>query len=134
MRAIPTETPVIGANYSFTATTTVSTTILAGATTSGAVDMTTPNLAGFAPIAFFVPVGWTSAKMSLDVSLNGSTWFLLHFADKDFVTKTIAGGETLIDPTYLLRGFPYFRIRSGTSAAPVTQVSAVTLVVLCGTV
>lgn len=134
MRAIPTGTPVIGANYSFTATATVSATIAAGASVSGVIDMTTPDLAGFAPVAVFVPVGWTSAKMSVDVSLDGATWYHLHFADKDFVTKTIAGGEALIDATYLLRGFPFFRILSGTSAAPVVQVSAVTLVVLCGTV
>lgn len=114
--------------------------IAAGAALSNAVNINGELL------AIELPSGWTAAAITFQVSFDGSTFYELQDASGNTVTipsaaiptgaaahialsvSTAAYGTTgpTISPIDF-RGAMYVKVRSGTSASPVNQVSAITL-------
>ena len=74
-----------------------------------------------------VPTGWTAANITLLGSINGTTFFPVHDAAGVEVTLTAAADRIVRFPPDFRLGFPYLRIRSGTTAAPVNQAAARTV-------
>jgi hypothetical protein len=105
--------------------------IAAGQNLSGEIDIGSKGLVGIG-----VPANWTTAGLSFQVSTDGgNSWGELWdgTAGTEFVVPSLVGGTLQyyvgIDPTKL-RGAQSFKIRSGTQAAPVTQVNLVTLTLI----
>ncbi len=71
-----------------------------------------------------VPAGWDAANITLLGSIDGTTFFPVHDAAGVEVVLTAAAGRIIRFPPYFRLGFPFLRIRSGTTAAPVNQTAA----------
>jgi hypothetical protein len=115
----------------------VTATIPAGTALSSIVDMTTIALLGFTPSIIVTPSNWTTANMSLQISIDeGTTWLNFHpWSSANYNTSgTVTANEAHFMNDYPLRGAPYFRIRSGTSASPVNQTTDSTLTIICTTI
>ncbi len=100
--------------------------IAAGQSLSAEVDVGPKDLVGIV-----VPAAWTTAGISLQASVDGTTWNELVDQTATAIGCSSLTGGTLsyfvaVDPTKL-RGVQALKIRSGTQAAPVVQVSQVTL-------
>lgn len=99
----------------------------AAASLSGEVDIGVQSLVGIV-----VPTNWTTAGISLQASYDGgTTWSELVDQTATAIGSSSLTGGTLsyfvaVDPTKL-RGIRSLKIRSGTQAAPVSQVASVTL-------
>ena len=74
-----------------------------------------------------VPAGWTAANITLLGSIDGATFFPVHDAAGAEVTLTAVAGMIVRFPPDFRLGFPFLRIRSGTTAAPVSQAAARTV-------
>jgi hypothetical protein len=74
-----------------------------------------------------VPAGWDAANITLLGSIDGTTFFPVHDAAGIEVTLTAAAGRIVRFPNNFRLGFPFLRVRSGTTAAPVTQTVARTV-------
>ena len=110
--------------------------IKAGTAKSTALDFNSDNLKGFSPTAIFTPSTWSSAKIGLEVSLDGTTWFGLHqWFSGAFDTQNNATALSChtIDG-FPLRGMPFVRVVSGTIANPVNQTNTCIIPILCGTI
>jgi len=68
-----------------------------------------------------MPAAWTTANLTLLVSLDGTTYNPLY--DKDGVEVTIAAAASRYIQLFPgdFEGFLYLKLRSGTSGTPVTQ-------------
>lgn len=80
------------------------------------------NLGGLRLFGLVLPATWTAADLTFQVSTDGgSTWANLYEQDG---TEVIASGKTsgclTVHPS-VFAAFQYIRIRSGTSAVPVSQ-------------
>ena len=111
-------TPSLIANGMERAVTTL--TIPAAASVSEAMPLGTRSLLGFV-----TPAAWTTAQLTLEVSLNGITWFNAFdsFAAQVGVYTNIPVATPTaysIDNAALLPWL-WVRLRSGTSATPVNQ-------------
>jgi len=105
-----------------------------GAAISGMLDMTEPELYGYTPMAVITPAAWDTAKLSVQGSLDKTTWFDIHLWQEEYDTKhNVSANECHIMSEYPLRGIPYLRFRSGTAAAPVNQTATRNLTIICGT-
>lgn len=133
---VPTSIPLPSVAYAVTMTILVDCTIANGGYISTPIDMTRPERLGYLPLYVSAPSAWTSAKLTLQISNDGTTWKTFHkwFDNKSFTTDhTVVADDAVIFDDHPLRGVPFFRFLSGTGAAPVTQAGARTLVVCCGT-
>ena len=92
-------------------------TIATGTAVSDAVDLGSSSLVGLA-----TPAGWTTAVITFQVSIDGTTYFDYETALGAEVTlaSTAASRYRALDPADLA-GVRYLKVRSGTSAAPVNQ-------------
>ncbi len=110
--------------------------IKAGTSTSDALDFNSDYLKGFSPTAIFTPSTWSNAKISLEVSLDGTTWFGLHqWFSGAFDTHNNVTALTCHTIDGLpLRGMPFVRVISGTLATRVNQTNTCVIPVLCGTI
>ena len=111
-------TPSLIVNGMERATTTL--TIPAAASVSEAMPLGTRSLLGFV-----TPAAWTTAQLTLEVSLDGVTWFNAYdsfTAQVGVYTNIPATTPTAysIDNAALLP-WSWVRFRSGTSAAPINQ-------------
>lgn len=105
-------------------TTTV--TIANGQSLSGAV-----NLSGFTLIGIDLPATWTTANLTLQASIDNSTWDNVFDSTGTEVTISAAASRfILLNPADFV-AIRYLRLRSGTSGTPVNQGGArtITLVV-----
>lgn len=105
-------------------TTTV--TIANGQSLSGAV-----NLSGFTLIGIDLPSAWTTANLTLQASIDNSTWDNVFDSTGTEVTISAAASRfVLLNPADFV-AIRYLRLRSGTSGTPVNQGGArtITLVV-----
>ena len=94
-------------------------TIAAGASLSGVVSLTEHTLHGIA-----IPAVWTTANLTFQVSLDGTTFFELYDdAGNEIVVTAPAGAYLALDPTRW-RPINCLKIRSGTSGIPVNQTVA----------
>lgn len=133
---IPTSHPVPGVAFPATMTTYTSCTIPTGTAVSTIIDMTTPERLGYLPLLVSTPSAWDSAKLTLQISFDGSTWLVLNswHGNKTFTTDhNVSADMAVLFDGHPLRGVPYFRLLSGTVAAPVNQTATRLLRVICGT-
>ena len=89
-----------------------------GASVSNAINLTDTNLLGF-----ITPAAWTTAALSIEVSLDGSTWFSPYDytgAATGYLASPAVASAYAVDFSALLP-WKQARFRSGTSAAPVNQ-------------
>lgn len=87
------------------------------------------NLGGKTLVGVFLPSGWTTAGLTFQASPDGGTTFgELQDATAAAVSisSVAAGIYVALDPTKW-RGINCIKVRSGTSGAPVNQVSTVQL-------
>ena len=80
-----------------------------------------------------MPAAWTAASLTFAVSYDGTTFVPLHAGGAEY-TILAAGGAAAglgasFDPN-VFAGWPFVRIRSGTSGAAVNQLAERTLMVL----
>jgi hypothetical protein len=81
------------------------------------------------PIAIFMDAGWDAAKLTFQVSYNGTTYVPLHNADDTEYALTVSAGNAYILPPSDFAGIRYLKLRSGTNATPVNQTSNRLLIV-----
>jgi hypothetical protein len=103
-------------------------TIAAGASLSTDIDL---GIARFAGV--IVPSGWTAANITFQASVDDITWFELYDDSGTEVTLTVGGTP----PYFIIAKTPavfapvrFLKLRSGTAALPVVQVSAASLIVV----
>jgi hypothetical protein len=91
--------------------------------------------AGLTPVAIIVPSTWTTAVISFAASPTlGGTYVPLYRTDgTEVTTGSIAGGTDKWIALFPadLSSVQFFKIRSGTVAAPVTQSGGDTLTLVC---
>ncbi|MEO6381981.1 MAG: hypothetical protein ABIO35_08285 [Nitrobacter sp.] len=100
-------------------------TIAPGASLSGAVD-----LAGSRMLALVIPASWTTASVSMQASPDGVTYSNVYVDGTELtVTATSSNYMGFSTPAELL-GIRYVKIRSGTSASPVTQTNGAQITII----
>jgi hypothetical protein len=105
--------------------TTTTATIANGASLSGAV-----NLSGFTLIGIDMPASWTAANLTLQASVDNSTWDNVFDQTGTEVTITAAASRfILLNPADFV-SVRYLRVRSGTSGTPVNQGGARTITLI----
>jgi hypothetical protein len=101
-------------------------TIAAGQSLSGPVATGVDTLVGLS-----MPAAWTAASITFQVSPDGgTTWQELYDGAGNEITITSAAGQFIQMTSYLWRGMNMFRLRSGTSVAPVVQVAAAVITLI----
>lgn len=90
--------------------------IASGAALSDAID-----LGDLRAVRFAVPSAWTAAVLTFQVSYNGTTWADLYDEAGAEVSYTLVAGKSMRLPFADWAGIRFFKLRSGTSAAPVNQ-------------
>jgi hypothetical protein len=96
----------------------------AGANLSDVIDLGTARLIGL-----WIPAGWTSANLSFQASPDGVTFGEMT-DDTGAAISVVAAASTFIifsKPSQWL-GVRYLKVRSGSSGAPVAQVSSEAIV------
>lgn len=94
--------------------------------TSDSLSSTVTMEPGFSVCALGMPAAWTAASVSFLASVDGSTFDILHtvssaLASTEFsITSPAVSTVIALDPA-IFATFKYIRVRSGTSASPVTQ-------------
>lgn len=111
----------------------LSVTIAASGSLSGASSAITP--AGATPIGLWLPSTWSAAKVSLQVSRDGTNWSIPvdPATGAFFETGTITPASGLgvfvpLDPV-MMKGARYIKVQSGTKASATTQSSEATIAV-----
>jgi hypothetical protein len=105
--------------------TTTTVTIDNGASLSGAV-----NLSGFTLIGIDMPASWTAANLTLQASVDNSTWDNVFDSLGTEVTITAAASRfILLNPADFV-SVRYLKVRSGTSGTPVNQGGARTITLI----
>lgn len=95
-------------------------TIAAAASLSGAVDLN-----NYALVGIVVPAGWDAADITLQGSVDGTTFFNVYQDDDSELTiQAAASRYVVVDPRYTY-GLQRIKVRSGTAAAPVNQADEV---------
>jgi hypothetical protein len=131
-----TKHPPLGWSLNATVHQTQEVTIAAGTSVSTTLNLMSEDMKGYAAIAVFTPAGWRTAKISIQVSYDGTSWFPLHqwFATAYDTANNVMASQCHTIDGYPLRGMPFVRFVSGTAASPTNQTSTVTLTILCGTI
>jgi len=89
------------------------------------------NLMGRIPTAILMPAAWTAAGISFQASPDGTTWYDVHSTTAEITVTAAVDIYIDLDSTVFF-GARYLKIRSGTSATPVNQAAARTLVLMAG--
>jgi hypothetical protein len=105
--------------------TTTTATIDNGASLSGAV-----NLSGFTLIGIDMPATWTAANLTLQASVDNSTWDnVFDFLGTEVTITAAASRFILLNPADFV-SVRYLKVRSGTSGTPVNQGGARTITLI----
>lgn len=96
-------------------------TIASGASLSAAIDLGGATLSGIV-----VPASWTTANLTFQVSLDGTTWYDLYADGAEVSVAATAGKMHRVSIGDWL-GWRHVKIRSGTTGAPVNQAADRTL-------
>ena len=93
-------------------------TIASGAALSSPVSM--PD--GFKPVALLMPAAFDGAKITLQITLDGASWYntrLAYQQAQELEVEAAAGSAVRIEwfPSWAKQ----FRLRSGTSGSPTNQ-------------
>ncbi len=114
--------PTMPAGVRFT---TQTVTIANGASLSNEVDLETKTL-----IAIDMPASWTAANLTLQASVDNSTWDNVFDSLGTEVTITAAASRfILLNPADFV-SVRYLKVRSGTSGTPVNQGGARTITLI----
>lgn len=107
-----------GVSVESAAPSTSATSIAAAASLSGAIDLDRQRLH-----RVLLPAGWTSAAITFQSSVNGTTWSDLYDRDGEVtLAATVVGaGRAIVVDAAAFLGVRYLKIRSGTAAVPVAQ-------------
>lgn len=104
----------------------VDATIASGAALSGSVqvqDVARPS-ALRALVGIQMPDGWTTASLTFDVSLDGSTFVPLYWDGSEYEIVAAGGAAAssgvALEPS-VFAGWAFVKVRSGTSGTPVNQ-------------
>lgn len=100
-------------------------TIANGESLSNTIDLDKNTL-----VAIHMPALWTAANITLQGSENGTTFDNLFDRFGNEITYNVAGARMITIPPAELYGIRYIRLRSGTSAVPVNQGAARTIVLI----
>lgn len=101
----------------------LTTAIANGASLSAAVTLQRRPI-----LAILVPSDWDDATLSFQVSQDGLTYYELVDEAGEYVSLTVDAGRMLrVSNPDQWSGFNYMKLRSGSSASPVTQSGAKTL-------
>ena len=94
-------------------------TILSGASVSNVIETMDSSLLGF-----IMPAAWTTAGLSLEVSMDGTTFAPTIYDETNqqtgYWSSIVAGAAYSVSLTGMM-AWRYIRFRSGTSASPGTQ-------------
>jgi hypothetical protein len=101
---------------------TVSATIAASGTISAAVSMEGTDLVGL-----FMPAAWTAGVLTFQASYDGTNFSDAYDIYGSEITLQTAASRYLAVPPLTLPDLKAIKIRSGTSATPVTQVAQAVL-------
>lgn len=100
-------------------------TIASGASLSDALEL--PDLRTI--IAIQMPSSWTAADITFEVSYDGTTYVPLYWDGSEFTASAAASYGLSLEPA-VLAGWPFVKLRSGTSGTPVNQAAERELTVL----
>lgn len=131
-----TKHPPVNWNISATLSQTQTVTIKAGESASTFLDFTLDDLKGYSPTAVFTDANWSAAKIGIEVSYDGSSWFSCHtWFNGAYDTQNNASASSChtIDG-FPLRGMPFVRFISGTTSVRVNQTNTTVLTILIGTI
>jgi hypothetical protein len=85
------------------------------------------------PCGIFMPAGWTAAGITLQTSLDNSTFYNVRDFDGAELALTVAAGLYVPFDTAMLLGIgPYLKVRSGTAGTPVNQGAERVVSLRCG--
>ena len=103
--------------------------ISASGSLSPEVDLGQQTLVGIV-----MPATWTAASLTFQVSVDGGTTWVEHYSSAGTeTTYTVSTGQFIaVDPT-LWKGVYSVKVRSGTSASPVTQTAQATIILVTKT-
>ena len=103
-------------------------TIGAGASLSGA----STKYPGFRLLAVMTASTWDAAKLTFEVSNDGTNFFTLTKEGTEYEVASVTAAKAIALETSVFLPWDYIKVRSGTSAAAVNQVDAtiVTLVLM----
>lgn len=107
-------------------TVTQTVTVGAGASLSGASS----KYAGHKLVAVITASTWDAAKISFQVSMDGTNFFVLKPKGTEYECAAVTGAAAIaVEPQYFL-GWDYIKVQSGISTAATNQADAtiVTLV------
>lgn len=90
---------------------------------SAAIDLKGRSLVGI-----MMPSAWTTAQLSFQVSLDGSTYVNLYNTQGDEFISEASTSRFIAMSQFEFLPVRYVKIRSGTSAVPVNQAAARSLV------
>lgn len=100
-------------------------TIANGQSLSGAVA-----IGNTTPVALIMPATWTAAGLTLQASVDGSTYNDVYDQYGNEVALTVAASRhVLLDPSVLV-GMTHVKLRSGTAGVPVNQGGARVLTIV----
>lgn len=103
--------------------------IASGQSLSGEAHIGAKTLVGI-----LVPSGWTAAPMSFQVSVDDVAFAEFASFEQSIPSANVAASTYLAVDPQVWRGINIIKVRSGTLASPVNQVSAVTLQLVVRTV
>ncbi len=93
------------------------------------------HLGGLAIFGVVMPAAWTTAKISFDVSVDGTTYQHLYDSSGSEVTADVEAGTSYVfelSQAALLMPWRWVKVRSGVAGAFVNQGGARTLTLLGG--
>lgn len=93
------------------------------ATVAASQSVSTPvHLNNAALVGLYVPLGWTAADITFQVSRDGTNWSNVRDAEGTEVSLAgFSAGDYVALPAGAFHGVEYMRLRSGTSGSPVAQ-------------
>lgn len=93
--------------------------IASGASVSSSAASIAP---GYVPAVIFMSAAWDAAAITFQISQDGTNWYDLYDAGTE-ISATVAAGraQALTASAFNAQPGPYWRLRSGTGASPVTQ-------------
>ncbi len=88
------------------------------------------HVANSTPKAFHLPT-IDNSKLTFLGSADGSTFYNVYDSTNSEVEEPATTGQLYLDAPDALRGVNYVKIRTGTSASPVSQSAERTITVVC---
>lgn len=113
---------------------TISFTIASGASLSSAVNVRegTHPAGSCTPAAIIMPATWTAASITVQASVDGTTFYDVYDEFGTELTFTAAAARIIkIDAAAMWGVGLVFKFRSGTTGTPVNQATARTLSLIC---